>query len=177
MRFDLSNSIRILERTPLVLLSMLSDLPEELAMANEGNDTWSPYDIAGHLIHGEKTDWTERLKIILSDNPDKSFSSFDRYAQFSESRNKSLNDLLSEFKNLRHDNIKYLKELDLKDEDFHKEGIHPEFGAVTLSQLLSAWTVHDLDHLAQISRVIAYQYKDSAGPWKKYLGILNCRNE
>ncbi|HMQ69613.1 MAG TPA: DinB family protein [Ignavibacteria bacterium] len=173
MRFDLTNSIQILERTPVVLLSLLSDLPEELAMANEGKDTWSPYDITGHLIHGEKTDWIERLKIILSGSSDKSFSPFDRLAQFSESKNKSLNDLLSEFKILRHDNVKFLKELDLKEVDFHKEGIHPDFGTVTLSQLLSTWAVHDLDHLAQISRVMAYQYKDCTGPWKKYLGILD----
>jgi len=173
MKFDLDKSIQILERTPEILLTLLKDLPPDWIMANEGTVTWSPYDIAGHLIHGERTDWIDRLKIILSDSSDKSFSPFDRQAQISESKCKSMNDLLSEFKNLRLDNIKVLKELDLKEEDFDKEGIHPEFGKVTLSQLLSTWVVHDLDHLAQISRVMSYQYKDSTGPWKKYLRILN----
>lgn len=173
MKFDLKNSIQILDSTPDVLHSLLSKLPEDLVIANEGNDSWSPYDIIGHLIHGEKTDWIDRVKIILSEYSDKNFSSFDRTAHFSKSKHKSINDLLSEFKNLRLNNIRTLKDLDLKERDFDKEGIHPEFGKVTLSQLLSAWVVHDLDHLAQISRVIAFQYKEAAGPWKKYLKILN----
>lgn len=173
MKFYLKNSIQILENTPDVLHSLISDLPEEWIKANEGDETWSPFDIVGHLIHGEKTDWIERLKIILSDNTNKPFTPFDRFAQFTESENKSINELLSEFKTLRQHNIKILKELDLKEEVFDKEGVHPEFGKVTLSQMLSAWTVHDLDHLAQISRVMAFQYKEAAGPWKKYLRILN----
>lgn len=172
MKFDPKNSIQILERTPDVLQSLLSELPEDLTNANEGNETWSPYDIVGHLIHGEKTDWIDRVKIVLSENSDKNFSPFDRTAYFSESKNKSINDLLSEFKNLRLNNIKTLIKLDLKEEDFDKEGIHPEFGTVTLSQLLSAWAVHDLDHLAQISRVMAFQFKDSTGPWIEYLRII-----
>lgn len=176
MKFDLKNSIRILERTPDVLYSLISELPEELIIANEGNDTWSSYDIIGHLIQGEKTDWIIRTKIILSDTPDnknKTFSPFDRNAQFYESKSKSINELLSEFKSLRLNNISMLKELDLNEKDFDKEGVHPDLGAVTLSQLLSTWAVHDLDHIAQISRVIAYQYKASTGPWIKYLRILN----
>lgn len=158
MKFDLKNSIRILERTPDVLYSLISELPEELIIANEGNDTWSSYDIIGHLIQGEKTDWIIRTKIILSDTPDnknKTFSPFDRNAQFYESKSKSINELLSEFKSLRLNNISMLKELDLNEKDFDKEGVHPDLGAVTLSQLLSTWAVHDLDHIAQISRVIA----------------------
>lgn len=173
MKFDLKNSIQILERTPDVLRSLLSELPEEWTMANEGNGTWSPYDIVGHLIHGEITDWMVRLNIILSENADKTFTPFDRTAQFYNSIGRSMNELLAEFRHLRKINTEELRNLDLKENDLDKEGIHPEFGKVTISQLLSAWVVHDLDHIAQISRIMANQYNEAAGPWKEYLKIIN----
>ncbi|MFI5135299.1 MAG: DinB family protein, partial [Chitinophagales bacterium] len=125
-----------------------------------------------HLINGEKTDWIPRMKIILSKDGDKRFEPFDRFAQFKESKGKSLQQLIDEFKTLREKSIDELKKANLSDEDLEKTGIHPEFGTVTLKQHLSSWVVHDLGHIAQIARVMAKQYHDEVGPWKKYLTIL-----
>lgn len=172
MQFDLNKSIEILQRTPYVLEMLLDNLPEEWIHSNEGETTWSPYDIIGHLIHGEKTDWISRMKIILSDNENKTFTPFDRFAQFRESEGKTLKQLLNEFKILRDQNIKWLKEKDLSEDDLIKKGMHPELGEATLAQLLATWTVHDLNHIAQIARVMAKQYKTEVGPWIEYLGIL-----
>jgi hypothetical protein len=141
-------------------------------MHNEGGETWSVFDVVGHLIHGEKTDWMVRIEIIISDSSNKEFKPFDRFAQFQESKGKSFEQLLNEFKSLREMNIKKLEGLNLKESDFIKTGIHPKFGAVTLSQLISAWVIHDLGHISQISRVMAKQYKEQAGPWIEYLRIL-----
>ena len=172
MKFNLDNALVILERTPAILETMLGDLSEIWIRANEGKGTWSPYDIIGHLIHGEKTDWMPRAEIILSDNPDKQFPEFDRFAQFEESKGKSLPELLKEFKKLREKNLALLKSKNLTAAHLAQHGIHPSFGMVTLSQLLSTWVVHDLNHLSQISRVMAKQYKEEVGPWISYLGIL-----
>lgn len=172
MIFSLSNSIEILERTPEILNTMLRNMSEQWTMNNEGEGTWSVYDIIGHLIHGEKTDWIPRMEIILSDKDDKAFEPFDRFAQFEESKGKSLHQLLDEFKNLREKNIEQLRSKNLTDTDMMRTGIHPAFGEVTLAQLLSTWTVHDLNHIAQICRVMAKQYKEEVGPWTAYLGIL-----
>jgi hypothetical protein len=173
MSFTLVSAIEVLERTPLVIEEMLQGLSTDWVMNNEGPDTWSPYDVVGHLIHGEKTDWLPRMEIILSDIDNKKFVPFDRFAQFKESKGKSLQQLIDEFKELRKNGIEALRSKKLKEEDLDKTGIHPEFGIVTLRQLLSTWVVHDLNHIAQIARVMAKKYTNETGPWRAYLPILN----
>ncbi|MEQ6165682.1 DinB family protein [Ekhidna sp. MALMAid0563] len=172
MKFSLEKSIHILERTPAVLKTLLKNLSEDWTAPNEGPDTWSPYDVVGHLIHGEKTDWIPRAKIILEQGESQPFTPFDRFAQFEESKGKTLNQLLDEFESHRTDNIKTLKALNITEADLTKTGIHPEFGAVTLENLLAAWVVHDLGHIHQISRVMAKQYTNEVGPWTQYMGVL-----
>src|SRR4028118_897029 len=147
MKFTLSKSIEILERTPDILIAMLHNLSADWTSINEGGETWSVYDIVGHLIEGEKEDWIPRMEIILSDKPDKTFKPFDRFAQFRENKEKSLEQLLDEFKRLRNRNLEYLHSKQLASKDFELKGIHPVFGEVTLSQLISTWTVHDLNHI------------------------------
>lgn len=173
MQFHLTTSLEILERTPDVLAAMLHGLSDDWTTPNEGGETWSAYDIVGHLIHGEKTDWIPRMEIILAGKADRTFEPFDRFAQFADSKGKSLVQLLAEFKQLRAENIAKLRAKKLTDADFAKTGTHPAFGEVTLTQLLATWTVHDLTHIAQIARVLAKQYKDEVGPWKAYLGVLS----
>ena len=172
MEFSISKSIEILERTPHVLIHLTKNLSHDWTMNNEGGETWSVFDVIGHLIHGEKTDWITRMKIILSEEPNKEFKPFDRFAQLEESKGKSLEELLNEFLAARELSLKKLKGFKLTENDYNKTGIHPKFGAVTLSQLIAAWTVHDLDHISQISRVMAKQYKESSGPWVEYMKIL-----
>ncbi|MBK9272334.1 MAG: DinB family protein [Saprospiraceae bacterium] len=172
MLFSLAKSIEILQSTPSVLHDLVYNLSNEWTFENEGPDTWSVYDIIGHLIHGEKKDWIERLDIILSDSPNKEFTPFDRFAQFTESKGKSIKELLAEFETLRNRNLEYLKSKNLQTADFAKIGIHPKFGTVTLQQLLATWTVHDMNHLSQICRVMAKQLKEEVGPWVEYLRIL-----
>ena len=172
MNFTLEKSIEILERTPTVLHVMLQNISAVWTSGNEGEETWSAFDIVGHLIHGEKTDWIPRLEIILSEKADKKFVKFDRFAQFEESKDKSLSQLLDEFKILRERNIKILLAKKICEKDLCKTGIHPAFGEVTLAQLLSTWVVHDLNHIAQISRVMAKRYRSDVGPWTEYLKIL-----
>ena len=173
MQFHLDRSIEILERTPFVISELLSGISEEWFVANEGEDTWSPFDIVGHLIHSEKTDWIVRLKLITSDAETKAFEPFDRFAQFEDSKGKSLQELLQEFKELRAVNLSILNSLDLKEEHLELRARHPELGEVNLKQLLATWVTHDLGHIAQITRVMAKQYKDEVGPWLAYLSILN----
>ncbi|WP_299214263.1 DinB family protein [uncultured Aquimarina sp.] len=173
MKFELDKAILILERTPILLKGFLKELPSEWIYKNEGGKTWSPFDVMGHLIHGEKTDWIVRTEIILSDVPDKTFEPFDRFAQFENSKGKTLSALLIEFETLRNSNLMLLKSKNLSSGDLNRKGMHPELGEVKLSQLLAAWVVHDLGHIAQIVRVIAKQYKDEVGPWPQYLTILN----
>jgi hypothetical protein len=172
MTFELAKCLEILERTPVVLEQMLSGLSHEWTHSNEGADTWSPYDVVGHLIHGERTDWMARLDIIRSDGPNKTFVPFDRFAQFDESRGKTLGDLLREFREARQANLARLRALDLQPADLDRTGIHPSFGTVTMRQLLATWTVHDLDHVMQISRVMAKQIGEDTGPWVAYLRII-----
>jgi hypothetical protein len=172
MKFNLEKSIEILERTPGVLRNLLNGLSNDWTSQNEGENTWSPYDIIGHLIHGENTDWLPRTKIILRQGKTTDFEPYDRFAQFENSKGKSLQELLAEFKTLRKSNIAELKKLDIGNEELKLTGIHPEFGEVTLKQLLSAWVVHDLGHIVQISRVMAKLYKEESGPWIKYLKVL-----
>lgn len=171
--FSLSRSVEILERTPDVLTALLKNISSDWTAVNEGGETWSAYDIVGHLIHGEKTDWIPRAKIILSEKTERTFEPFDRFAQFEESNGKSMTMLLNEFKELRQQNIVYLKSVEVTEKELNLTGTHPVFGEVTLTQLLSTWVVHDLNHLAQISRVMAKQYKEDVGPWVAYLKILH----
>ncbi len=172
MKFKLHEAIEILSRTPSVLEILLTGLPEDWIISNEGEESWSPFDIVGHYIHGEKTDWIPRMEIILGDAINKTFIPFDRFAQFENSIGKNLNQLLSEFKELRKENLLRLSSADLSEADLDKEGIHPHFGKVTLRQLLSTWVVHDLAHINQISRVLAKQYKDEIGPWTEYFSVI-----
>jgi uncharacterized damage-inducible protein DinB len=151
---------------------MLNNISPEWTFNNEGEGTWSVFDVVGHLIHGDKTDWLARAEIILSDRNTKRFEPFDRFAQFENSKDKTLDQLLIEFKETSKANIEKLRTLQIADEDLNKTGIHPTFGEVTLRQLLATWVVHDLDHIAQISRVMAKQYKDAVGPWIEFLRIL-----
>lgn len=172
MNFEVNRAIEILQQTPLAIEALLNGLSDEWISANEGKETWSPYDVVGHLIHGEKTDWIPRMEIILSKNGDKKFEPFDRFAMFKDSKGKSLQQLIDEFKNLREESLTALKAANLSEDDLLKTAIHPEFGVVTLRQHLSCWVAHDLSHIAQIARVMAKQYSDEVGPWKKYLSIL-----
>lgn len=172
MEYSLPRGNEILERTPAVLNTLLLGISEEWTNTNEGPDTWSVFDIVGHLIWGEKTDWVPRAQLILSGKENRAFIPFDRFAQFRESKGKTLAQLLEEFEKLRKENLQILKGLNISTADLHKTGIHPAFGEVTLSQLLSTWVAHDLNHIAQIARVMAKQYKDAAGPWVEYLKIL-----
>jgi hypothetical protein len=174
MQFSLKNSVDVLSRTPGILELLLPGLDDEWVLSNEGGETWSPYDVVGHLIFGEKTDWIPRMKIILADG-DRKFTVFDRFAQFEESKGKSLGDLLSEFKKLRSENLRILNAAKISDEMLQRKGIHPEFGEVTLQQLLSTWVVHDLAHLTQITRVMAKQYREEIGPWVKYFSVFENR--
>lgn len=173
MEFNLATSIEILERTPQVLTDLLSNISDAWTQSNEGVNTWSAFDILGHLIHGEKTDWIVRIALILSDQEDKKFVPFDRYAQFENSKGKSLTELLNTFTVLRKANLERLQSFNIRESDMNRPGIHPDFGEVTLSQLLATWVVHDLNHLAQVSRVMASQYQGHVGPWIAYLRILN----
>lgn len=172
MQYNIKDAVSILGRTPKLLRAMLEGLPEEWLNNNEGEDTWSPYDVVGHLVHGEKKDWIGRMNLILSDAEDKTFKPFDRFAQFEDSKGKTITMLLDEFAELRKQNLNTLQEKGITEEDFDRTGIHPAFGEVKLSQLLATWVVHDLSHIAQISRVMAKQYKEAVGPWQEYLSIL-----
>jgi hypothetical protein len=173
MDFGLTAGIAVLERTPETLRAMLAGLPGAWTEANEGPETWSPYDILGHLIHGERTDWIGRARIILAQGADRRFQPFDRFAQFRESQGKSLADLLDEFARLRAENLATFAGWRLTDAQLALEGEHPEFGPVTLRQLLATWVAHDLGHIAQTARVMARQYRDAVGPWRAYLPVMD----
>jgi uncharacterized damage-inducible protein DinB len=172
MQFDLQQSIEILTRTPTVLNALLSGLSSEWTTNNEGENTWSPYDVIGHLIHAERTDWMPRLQIILTFGEAQPFPPFDREAMFEESKGKTREELLREFAELRAQNIATLTGLNLTTEDLQKRGTHPAFGAVRLEELLATWVVHDLSHLTQITRTMAKQYTEAVGPWAEYLSVL-----
>jgi hypothetical protein len=174
MEHKLSHSIVLLTRTPATLNALLRDLPEPWTAANEGENTWSVFDVVGHLIHGERTDWMPRAKRILEFGESKPFDPFDRFAQNRESQGKSLPQLLDEFATLRTQNLMELRSLNLQSQDFQRRGRHPSLGTVTLSELLASWAAHDLTHLHQISRIMAYQYREAVGPWHKFLGVMHC---
>src|SRR5882762_7533770 len=172
--FNLAEAIAVLSRTPAALDALLRGLPDIWVRGNEGKDTWSAFDIVGHLIVGERTDWMPRARIILEKGEARVFDPFDRFAQAKESEGKSLGQLLEEFARLRRENLAALQALSLQPEDLARRGVHPELGVVTLAQLLATWAVHDLTHVHQLSRVMAHQYRDAVGPWIAYLGVLHC---
>jgi len=174
MQHQLPDSIALLARTPAALNALLRDLPETWTFRNEGENTWSVFDVVGHLNHGERTDWMPRARTILQFGEAKPFEPFDREAQGRESQGKSLGQLLDEFASLRSENLQELRALNLKPEDLARRGRHPALGVVTLSELLATWAAHDLTHLHQISRVMAYQYREAVGPWTRYLGVMQC---
>lgn len=170
----IKDAVAILERTPAAISALLDGVPDTWARATEGEGTWSPYDVVGHLVHGERTDWLPRARHILS-GESRPFAPFDRTAQFTESEGKSLGALLATFTELRGRNVAALLEMNLSESDLARTGQHPDFGEVTLGQLLATWVVHDLDHVAQISRTMAKVYTDAVGPWQAYLSILRDR--
>jgi hypothetical protein len=172
MHFDPDRSIEILSRTPAVLDSLLRDLPDHWTRPNEGADTWSPFDVLGHMVYGEKVNWIPRAKMILEYGELRTFDPFDRFAMFRESQGKAVEELLDEFTALRQQGIEELRGINLTPELLARRGAHPEFGAVTLAQLLATWVVHDLGHIAQITRVMAKQYSEAVGAWKAYLPVL-----
>lgn len=171
--FHLSDGIAVLERTPLVFHALLAELPESWTLANEGAGTFSAFDNVGHLLHGERTDWIPRARIILAQGPERRFTPYDRFAQLRDSQGKTLVKLLHEFSRLRADNVMTLRSWELSDHQLALEGEHPELGRVTLSQLLATWVAHDLGHLAQTARVLAKRYRHAVGPWRTYLPILD----
>jgi hypothetical protein len=163
----------ILARTPATLDALLRGLPDGWIRANEGGETWSPFDVIGHLIHGEQTDWLPRARIILEHGDARPFDTFDRFAQFRASQGRTLSELLDAFAAMRGENLRELAALALTDADLDRPGLHPELGPVTMRQLLATWVAHDLDHLVQIARVLARQYSDEVGPWRAYLRIIS----
>jgi DinB superfamily len=172
--FSLTETIAVLSRTPASLDALLRGLPDIWVRGNEGKDTWNAFDVIGHLICAERTDWMPRVRIILESGEARAFDPFDRFAQSREPQNQSLGQRLDDFASLRKENLAALQALNLKPEDLTRRGKHPALGGVTLSQLLATWATHDLTHLHQLSRVMAYQYRDAVGPWNVYLGVLRC---
>ena len=173
MDFQLEDGIAILERSPATFRALLDGLPDIWTAPNEGPETFSAYDNVGHLIHGERTDWIPRARIILAQGANRRFEPYDRFAQARESQGKSLSVLLDEFAHLRQENVAAVRSWNLSDRELTLEGEHPEFGAVTLRQLLATWVAHDLGHIAQTARVMAKQYRDAVGPWRAYLPVLD----
>ncbi|MGO8815911.1 MAG: DinB family protein [Terriglobia bacterium] len=174
MPCNLQHTLSLLSRTPATLDALLRDLPDAWTLCNEGENTWSAFDVVGHLIHGERTDWMPRARMVLQFGENRTFEPFDRWAQARASQGKSLGQLLDEFTRLRSANLEELQALNLRTEDLALRGRHPGLGVVTLSELLAAWAAHDLAHLHQISRVMAHQYREAVGPWGRFLGVLQC---
>jgi hypothetical protein len=171
MQFKLEQAVEILSQTPVTLRAMLGNLSEDWTHGGSRED-WSPYDVVGHLIHCENVDWIPRAQVIIDQGDIRDFPPFDRFAQFENSRGKTLPELLDEFERLRGECLRTLKSMDLDAEKLALKGIHPEFGEVDLAQLLSTWAVHDLGHIRQIAAFMAAKYADAVGPWKAYLSIL-----
>ncbi len=172
--FNLAETVAILTRTPAALDALLRELPDVWVRGTEGEGTWSAFDIVGHLVSGERSDWLPRVRILLEHGEARPFPPFDRLAQFQASQGKTLPQLLTDFACLRSENLEALQALNLQPEDMNRRGTHPALGVVTLSQLLATWAVHDLTHLHQLSRVMAHPYRDLVGPWSAYLGVLQC---
>jgi hypothetical protein len=172
VRFTFEDALPILTRTPAVLRHLLEGLPEPWIRGTEGPDTWSPFDIVGHLIHGERTDWIARTELLLAHGESLPFTPFDRFAQFEASRGKTLSELLTTFAEARAISLRRLQSLGVTGDDLNRRGRHPELGSVTLGELLATWVAHDLSHIAQIARVMGRQYSEAVGPWRAYLPML-----
>jgi DinB family protein len=173
-KFSLAEAIALLTRTPATLNALLRGLPDIWTHSNEGKDTWSAFDIVGHLNSAERHDWMPRVRTIMESGEARPFDPFDRFAQAKESKGKSLEQLLDDFARLRSESLNALQALNLQSADLARRGTHPALGPVMLSELLATWAVHDLTHLHQLSRVLAYQYREAVGPWSAYLGVLKC---
>ncbi|MDE3186809.1 MAG: DinB family protein [Acidobacteriota bacterium] len=174
MEHDLQHITALLERTPAALDSLLRGLPDALTLANEGENTWSAFDVVAHLIHLERTDWMPRARVIVEHGESQPFEPFDRMGYLRESEGKLLEHLLDEFAGARQESLRQLRALKLQPADLARRGLHPALGTVTLGQLLATWAAHDLTHLHQIARVMAHQYREAVGPWSAYLGVLQC---
>jgi uncharacterized damage-inducible protein DinB len=172
MKFDLNEAIAVLSNTPETLNHLLHSLPKELITTNEGENTFSVFDVVGHFVHGEDTDWIPRATLILAQGENRTFEKFDRFAQYSRFKENTLDELLAMFSEKRKQNLVTLKSWNLTEEHFALKGNHPALGEVTLQQLLATWIVHDLSHINQIVRVMAKQYSGEVGPWKQYLSVL-----
>jgi hypothetical protein len=170
---NLDEAVAVLQRTPATLDALLRGLPVGWIVAHEGGETWSPFDVLGHLIHGEQADWLARIRIILDHGESRPFEKFDRFAQFEASKGRTPDELLDEFAALRRNNLAQLASLRLSPSDLARQGLHPSLGPVTLGHLLATWVAHDLDHIVQIARVMARQYSDEVGPWRAYLRVIS----
>jgi hypothetical protein len=172
MKFELKEAFEVLRQTPYTIERMVGGLSDSWTASSGDEGDWGVYDIVGHLIHGEETDWITRAEIILAQGENRTFVPFDRTAQFGASQTRSLADLITELAHIRNTNLEKLAGWELTDEHLTLKGLHPELGEVTLEQLLSTWVVHDLNHVAQIARKMAVKYEQEVGPWKQYLSIL-----
>jgi hypothetical protein len=172
MDFNLVDAIEVLERTPGTLRGLLSDISHGWERGTEGPETFSPFDNVGHLVDGEETDWIVRARIILDQGKNRRFEPYDRFRHKVRSAGRTLESLLEEFALLRRNNLKTLRSWNLTDAQLDLRGEHPSLGPVTLRQLLAAWVVHDLGHIAQVARVMAKQYRAEVGPWIQYLPVL-----
>ena len=172
MEFRLEDATAILSRTPAVLNTLLRNLPEEWIASNEGPQTFSPWDVVGHLIHGEETDWLPRVRMILEHGESRAFEPFDRFGHYEKCRGKTLGELLDTFERLRRQSLATLQGMNLTREKLALTGTHPQFGRATMAQLIATWAVHDLSHISQIVRVMSKQYADAVGPWKAYMKIF-----
>ena len=173
MKFDLKEATEILAQTPYTLQRMLEGLSGNWTESSGDKESWGVYDVLGHLIHGEETDWIPRAEIILAQRDDRTFVPFDRVAQFERSNRRQIADLLTEFAHLRNTNLEKLSRFEISPEHLQLKGMHPELGEVTLEQLLATWVVHDLNHISQVSKILAKKYEQEVGVWKEYLSILN----
>jgi hypothetical protein len=170
----LDHTISLLSRTPATLDALLRDLPDVWTLRNEGEGTWTVFDVMGHLIHGEQTDWMPRTRLLMQYGETRAFEPFDMSGRVAVCQGKSMGELLDEFSMTRAENLAGLKAFNLRQADLERRGRHPALGPVTLSQLLATWAAHDLTHLHQISRIMAHQYRESVGPWSAYMGVMTC---
>jgi DinB superfamily len=174
MDFNLGNSLALLERTPAIVDALLRGLPEAWTAGNEGDRTWTPIDVLAHLYYTDRCNWMPRLRLILASGESEPFPPFNRFGHLEEQQEKSADQLLDEFARLRAQNLSEVRALNLGPSDLVRRGQHPALGSATLAQLLAAWTTHDLTHLHQLTRVLAHQYRDAVGPWRRFLGVLEC---